>query len=121
MKPATVVKHYLPCLYFISLSLCILFISNNNPLAIVTLILFSALLFTRHHYVRMAMGGLMLFLSLYFSLAWLDEVRDIRTAGGAPSAALRSAILYIAGAFCMAILLIIPLQLPRRAPLYNRK
>lgn len=121
MKSTTILKHYLPCLYFIFLALCMLFVSNTNPVALLVLAIFSVLLFVRHSYVRMAAGLLMLFLSLYFSLAWMDEVQDIRAAGGLPTLALRLAIWYIAGAFCMAVLLIVPLQLPKRAPLYNRK
>lgn len=133
MKLGVILKHYLPCLYFIFLSLCIAYSAYNSPAfdaagirnnlvtALVMLVLFLGLLFFRRTYARMIAGLLMLFLSLYFSLAWFDEMVDIHQAGGEPSAALRSAIYYIAGAFCMAILLIIPLHLPQRAPLYNRK
>lgn len=121
MKLGIVLKHYLPCFYFISLALCILYVSNANIPALIMLALFSGLLFVRRSYARMTAGLLMLFLSLYFSLAWLDEMRDVQTAGGVPSTGLRFTILYLAGAFCMSILLIIPLHLPRRAALYNRK
>lgn len=121
MKTGTIFKHYLPCLYFIFLALCIFFEFHNNIIAPAMLVLFLALLFIRRTYARMTVGLLMLFLSLYFSLAWFDEMVDVRAAGGTPSAGLRSAILFIAGAFCMSILLIIPLHLPRRMPLYNRK
>lgn len=121
MKLGIVLKHYVPCFYFIFLALCMLFAANANIPALIMLVLFSGLLFVRRSYARMTAGLLMLFFSLYFSLAWLDEMRDIQTAGGVPSRALRFAIVYLAGAFCMSILLIIPLQLPRRAALYNRK
>ncbi len=133
MKLGVILKHYLPCLYFIFLALCIAYSTYNSPAfdavgmrnniitALVMLALFLGLLFVRRTYARMIAGLLMLFLSLYFSLSWFDEMVDIGQAGGAPSPALRNAIYYIAGAFCMAILLIVPLHLPQRTPLYNRK
>lgn len=133
MKTGTILKHYLPCVYFILLAICIIYFTysntdiggvvmrNNIALCLGMIILFSGLLFFRRTYARMAVGLIMLFLSLYFSLAWFDAMVDLRTLGVTPGTALRSAIWFIAGAFCMSILLIIPLHLPARAPLYNRK
>ena len=133
MKKGTILKHYLPCLYFISLTLCIAYITYNNAgqpethvrnnfiLCAAVLTVFTALLFVRRSYARMAAGLVTLFLSLYASLAWFDEMVDVGHAGGVPSAMLRNSIYYIAGAFCMSILLIIPLHMPAKTPLYNRK
>lgn len=133
MKTGTILKHYMPCLYFIFLSLCIAYktynsppgsdiaASNNMVACAVMTGLFLGLLFFRRTYARMIVGLLMLILSLYFSLAWLDAMVDANAAGSIPTRDLRYAIYYIGVAICMSILLIIPLHLPAKAPLYNRK
>lgn len=87
----------------------------------ILLLLFSGLLFIKRNYARLTAGALVLFLSCYFFLALLDALADIHAAGGEPSDTYRLAGWLIGGSFCMSILLIIPLHLPRRVPLYNRK
>lgn len=69
----------------------------------------------------MTVGGLMLFASIYFSLALADEANDVISAGQDSTKLVLVGGLFIAGTFLMSILLIVPLNLPKRVPLYNRR
>ncbi len=112
MKKVTLFRHYLPCIFFI---ICAILLLWQSPFAFIMLLIFSLLLFIRHTIVRMAAGGFMLFLSIYSFLVMTDEAYRLKA-----GLVVTESIL-ISVAFCMSILLIVPLQLPKRAPLYNRK
>ena len=122
MKKGVILKHYLPCSYFIICSVCILWKADMiNYLGLSLLLLFSALLFFRHIAARMAIGGLTLVASFYFLLALLDEAGDVHRAGGDVSMLLGWGGTLITLTSIMSVLLILPLNMPRRAAAYQRK
>lgn len=122
MKKATFLRHYLPCIYFIILAIAIqIGGSAINFLGLSLLLIFGALLFFKKDYVRMIVGGLMLFAAIYFSLALADEANDVTSAGRDATSMVLTGGTFITLTFLMAILLIVPLNLPKRVPLYNRR
>lgn len=122
MKKSTLLRHYLPCIYFIILAIAIqIGGAAINFLGLTLLLIFGTLLFFKSDVARMTVGGLMLFASIYFSLALADEANDVVSAGRDSTKLVLVGGLFIAGTFLMSILLIVPLNLPKRVPLYNRR
>lgn len=122
MKKGVILKHYLPCSYFIICSLCMLWNADMiNFLGLTLLLLFSGLLFLRHAAARMTIGGLMLAASFYFLLALADEAGDVRREGGDASTLLGWGGTLIGLSSVMSVLLILPLHMPRKAPAYQRR
>lgn len=122
MKKATFLRHYLPCIYFIILAIAIQIGGTSiNYLGLSLFLLFGGLLFIKKDYLRMTVGGLTLFAAVYFSLALADEANDMISAGRDATTLVLVGGLFILGTFLMSILLIVPLNLPKRVPLYNRR
>lgn len=122
MKKATFLRHYLPCIYFIILAIAIQIGGPAvNYLGLSLLLIFGTLIFFKKDYVRMIVGGLMLFAAIYFSLALADEANDVISAGHDATSMVLTGGIFISLTLFMSILLIVPLNLPKRVPLYNRR
>ncbi len=122
MKKGIFLLHYIPCTYFIICSLCILWNADMiNFLGLTLLLLFSGLLFFRRAAFRMSVGGLMLVASFYFLLALIDEAGDVRDAGRDAGMLLGWGGSLIGLSALMSILLILPLNMPQKAAVYQRK
>jgi hypothetical protein len=92
-----------------------------NFLGLTLLLLLSGLLFFRRTAFRMSVGGLMLVASFYFLLALIDEAGDARDAGRDAGVLLGWGMSLIGLSALMSILLILPLNMPQKAPVYQRK
>lgn len=122
MKKSTLLRHYLPCIYFIILAVAIqIGGAAINFLALTLVLIFGTLLFIKSEVARMAVGGIVLFAAIYFSLALADEANDVVSAGKDSTRLVLVGGFFIIVTLLMSILLIVPLNLPKRVPLYNRR
>lgn len=122
MKKSTLLRHYLPCIYFIILAIAIqIGGAAINFLSLILVLIFGTLLFFKSEVARMAVGGIVLFAAIYFSLALADEANDVVSAGKDSTQLVLVGGFFIIVTFLMSILLIVPLNLPKRVPLYNRR
>ena len=122
MKKSTLLRHYLPCIYFIILAIAIqIGGAAINFLALTLFLIFGTLLFFKSEVPRMIVGGIVLFAAIYFSLALADEANDVMSAGKDSTKLVLVGGFFITITFLMSILLIVPLNLPKRVPLYNRR
>ncbi|RPD41140.1 hypothetical protein [Chitinophaga barathri] len=92
-----------------------------NFLGLTLLVLSSGLFFFRHPAARMITGGVMLAASFYFLLALIDEAGDVSREGGDTSMLLGWGVTLISLTAVMSVLLILPLNMPRKAAVYQRK